>query len=65
MNYIIGSTPPRYITVIAVLLLLFSSRDASYITGANIKVDGGYCAMGPDSISGEELIALDREKSEQ
>lgn len=33
---------------VASVIAFLASRDASYITGSEIPVDGGYLAMGPE-----------------
>lgn len=33
---VVSSTKPEYF------------RDASFVTGTDVLVDGGYCAMGPE-----------------
>ena len=35
---------------VARTVLFLLSDDASFITGADLLVDGGYCAMGPEGI---------------
>jgi NAD(P)-dependent dehydrogenase (short-subunit alcohol dehydrogenase family) len=42
----------------AVLFLL--SEDASFITGTDLNVDGGYLAMGPEGLGKTAVIAGSR-----
>ncbi len=44
---------------VARAVLFLASADASFITGTDLAVDGGYLAMGPEGL-GESSVFVDR-----
>jgi len=46
-----------YTSEVAAAVTFLCSRDASYITGTNLMVDGGYTAMGPERLGEDSVFA--------
>ncbi|XP_078482871.1 3-oxoacyl-[acyl-carrier-protein] reductase FabG [Ciona intestinalis] len=42
---------------VASVIVFLCSRDAAFVTGTSYKVDGGYCAMGPERTGSNDLFA--------
>lgn len=42
---------------VAAVITFLASRDASYITGADIPVTGGYLALGPEQTGAQSSFA--------
>jgi len=49
---------------VAAVITFLASKDASYITGANIPVCGGYLAVGPEQMGESSKYAGTEESAE-